>query len=911
MERCNDCRDLLWEDLYGLLEPSEQDRLRSHLASCPACQQARAQVLAQQRLLAQTARLDVDIPLFKLPINAKPSQPVILRPSFLNARWARYALAAAAALLLVLLPLGIYQQGRHVREIALQDAEERLSAIIRQQGEARGRFQGDENELLHRVYASHTQLRVQGPTRYRPDGFNQYVLFAPAVPISARVVDVRTRRPIFEQKFTARNIDAEVVFTLPANLPLTSRTSARLEFAAGEGAARAQLQAPLPVDDPADVTRLITDKNIYHPGETIYFDSLTVDRQTFKPPSAPPILSCTLLGPERNVVAKVQGKSAADGTGAGHLTLPADCPEGAYLLTVEAADDEFLPVKRALSVRKTVLPAAAKTDMLRVQLVPEGGTLIAGVPCRVFLLAQTLQGQPVDLEAQIVKDDERVFSGISRSSKVANVKTKVPGLGEFTLTPAFGEYYSIKATSTGQPVAGSEVHVEKYGLGLAVSQGVLQAGEPIRLTLHNQWAERQVAVRVDHNGKLVSEKRVSLRPGKNDIELPPEGSGALHVLVSEVRGEQLLPLAERLVYRYPDRRLAIGVQPGKEQYAPGETVSLKVDSRNEQGQVDPAWLTVATVDRNVAGKLVQPADFDLDDADHFPTWRAEGANPRNDALDLFLGLQVWRQSEHLGLMPADETLVLDNSEAVRRATLKELKPALAKLEADFMVRSQELETERDEQLGTLGLARQSLNDYETRAARFSFAAFWTCAGLALVLGIARFVLTFRVRPALTGGFALASVCAAGLLVASLSVTEPGEQEQPPPGLSENILRAHEAEQSALVARIKDLRRLAPEPATTSVIGFIGKNGKSSKPKISQPLPAEQPFAYHRPPSGVEKTPPETIYWNPNLFAANGTAEIKFDLPMRPASYVVHIEAHDAEGRLAAFETTVECSANIK
>src|SRR5947209_10587104 len=67
METCAECQNLLWEELFGLLEASASDNLRRHLATCAACQTEMIKAEADQRLLASVARLDVDIPLFTLP----------------------------------------------------------------------------------------------------------------------------------------------------------------------------------------------------------------------------------------------------------------------------------------------------------------------------------------------------------------------------------------------------------------------------------------------------------------------------------------------------------------------------------------------------------------------------------------------------------------------------------------------------------------------------------------------------------------------------------------------------------------------------------------------------------------------------------------------------------------------------
>jgi len=72
MQTCNQLRELLWEDLYGLLEADTQKLLREHLVACTVCQSELAQAKADQQALSEAARLNVAIPAFAAPADAAP-----------------------------------------------------------------------------------------------------------------------------------------------------------------------------------------------------------------------------------------------------------------------------------------------------------------------------------------------------------------------------------------------------------------------------------------------------------------------------------------------------------------------------------------------------------------------------------------------------------------------------------------------------------------------------------------------------------------------------------------------------------------------------------------------------------------------------------------------------------------------
>src|SRR5260370_1223785 len=62
MYTCDQCRELIWDDLFGLLEAGDSANLRRHVAACDTCQAEMATALAQQQLVAEAARIDAAIP---------------------------------------------------------------------------------------------------------------------------------------------------------------------------------------------------------------------------------------------------------------------------------------------------------------------------------------------------------------------------------------------------------------------------------------------------------------------------------------------------------------------------------------------------------------------------------------------------------------------------------------------------------------------------------------------------------------------------------------------------------------------------------------------------------------------------------------------------------------------------------
>src|SRR6266849_6180615 len=115
MVPCDHFQTLLWEDQFGLLEASVREGLRQHLAACSDCQSEQVKAETGYLRLARASRLEVVVPLFKVPDS--DSVPVILAREPLRLRKARqwssrpWMAAAAAVLLAAGVLYGIYYQG--------------------------------------------------------------------------------------------------------------------------------------------------------------------------------------------------------------------------------------------------------------------------------------------------------------------------------------------------------------------------------------------------------------------------------------------------------------------------------------------------------------------------------------------------------------------------------------------------------------------------------------------------------------------------------------------------------------------------------------------------------------------------------------------------------------------------------
>ncbi|HEX2689585.1 MAG TPA: MG2 domain-containing protein, partial [Kofleriaceae bacterium] len=117
-------------------------------------------------------------------------------------------------------------------------------------------------------------------------------------------------------------------------------------------------------------------------------------------------------------------KTDKDGKALVRFALPASIARGDGLVTVLVEDGGVTE-----SIQKRI-PIVMKT--LQLQVFPEGGDLVEGVPGRVYFMAKTPIGKPADIEGKVVDD---------RGQLVAEFTSIHDGMGRFELEPAAGRRY--------------------------------------------------------------------------------------------------------------------------------------------------------------------------------------------------------------------------------------------------------------------------------------------------------------------------------------------------------------------------------------------------------------------------------------------------------------------------------------
>jgi hypothetical protein len=934
MKTCDQCRELIWDELYGLLEPEQSEALSQHLALCPECGAELAKARAEQMLVAEAARLDFSIPPFVAP--SPNSHPAFLRPAA-SAKTSRFhsarpwLVAAAAVLVAVGLPQAIYHIGLNRRDNVVRTASVNAEQVANDRDKLEQETQRAREDLERGLHDKELRVQVTGPAdvvlgeigRYRvrtTSGAGQ----AAEADVVARLRDNRDQRVLFE---TRQRVKGEWAFDIPADLPVQARTAARMEVVARGPGGPETVLANLAVKGTGYTTHLAIDRRVYRPGDTVFFRSLTLRSRDLAVPERKLSVNYQLLSGNKTTRV-LETQTGEGGVSGGELILPANTKDGEYTLIALNPEREFTAVKRRFLVRwgaaqDKSLDIAQASKKLQIELFPEGGDLIAGVESQVYFRVQDAAGRLVGFQGRLVDGHGHEVATVATDATSPNV-----GLGFFTLKPQSGERYHFEATDSRAPPAGDFPDVRPAGYALAVQNPVAKAGEAVALTISRSGSSPpSLIIAAFNRDHLAAYQEIALTSDRYDcrLNLPANCSGVIRIALLEQHGSSAQTVAERAIYRVPVQRLSVSLTAetgGKN----GDQVDLQIRATDEQGRPKPAWFLASVVDQawlSRAGdaSTQSPAAFfyltsEIDNGDDFDNADfLVGSDPRaGQAMDLFLGTFGWRS---LGpwedLRFATAVVQKDNVADLERKSRAEMTAALAQLQAETDKRDEALTAKGQRYAADLHQALNALKGYQIEASRILGRSVVALA-LAILLTAVVYAGVKRWRAGAIPRAALAGVLTAVAMVFVNSNWFTGADQRLDTGGANELLARLEKKLSPIMPveppgvasigepgtggnrRKESLPLRLPEPNIVSI-----KPNTNASAQLSSQLRVRNIREYSVQTGMDNARPPETIYWHPMLLAADGSARITLKLPSPTESYRVRVDGHSADGRLGSAE----------
>lgn len=220
---------------------------------------------------------------------------------------------------------------------------------------------------------------------------------------------------------------------------------------------------------------------------------------------------------------------------------------------------------------------------LDIQLLPEGGTVVANQKNRIAIKVLNEFGQPADIKGEIVNKSGNVIQEFS---------TFHQGMGAFELVPEKNENYMLRVT---QPVGIRQTwkvpSVETDRLGIFVKK---QQDQRIEFDLYSP-KEQRVFVVAQQQGNLIYTQEIKAVKGANTVAFSTEDF-PMGIVQLTVVDEKERVHAERLVFVNAQRKLKVHISTNKEDYLPREKVVVDIWAKDETGRGVQGNFSMAVVD---------------------------------------------------------------------------------------------------------------------------------------------------------------------------------------------------------------------------------------------------------------------------------------------------------------------------
>lgn len=261
-------------------------------------------------------------------------------------------------------------------------------------------------------------------------------------------------------------------------------------------------------------------------------------------------------------------------------------------LEVEVTDSADQQEERTHSVHVSIKP-------LRVEVIPEAGSLRAGVENEIFLAASRPDGSVAQPVATIRSEqlDEEITVHFDEN-----------GVGSFFHTPESNErfVFALDAEIDGERVALGEftpdASSDPDALLLRPDKAVYRVGDMLRATVFAPQGRHQRAfLDIIKEGQTMRTESLDLSAGRSEFAIPIDNSlaGTLTLSAYQVRGDGNIIRSNRRVVALRNDDLRIEISADREQYEPGQPIPLRIVVRGEDGEPVRAALGMHVVDESV------------------------------------------------------------------------------------------------------------------------------------------------------------------------------------------------------------------------------------------------------------------------------------------------------------------------
>ncbi|MDF9829425.1 TonB-dependent receptor plug domain-containing protein [Parabacteroides sp. PF5-6] len=350
---------------------------------------------------------------------------------------------------------------------------------------------------------------------------------------------------------------------------------------------------------PQEKIHLHTDRDLYVPGERIWFKAYVADAATHQYATFSRYVYVELIDACDSLVNRVMIRPTDEGLLYGHLFLSELIPEGDYTLRAytrymeNLGDDYFfkknIRIANLLSSVTEPAPTRQKEKAEKqeeeydVSFFPEGGNLLAGVPCKVAFKTLNKNGYPEMISGHLVDED-----GV----EILSAQTLHAGMGAFSYIPVEGKRYFLKCSNTHGMEKSFELpvaHPQAYALTAVWRNGKLQVG----VQKAKQSPDIPCYLFVHCRGLLLYYSAWDVNKEVLTFTEEQLPAGVIQFILFD---GQMNPLSERLVFSKHNDGTQTVLQTDKEVYETRENILASLSVTDIEGNPLTGHLSVAITD---------------------------------------------------------------------------------------------------------------------------------------------------------------------------------------------------------------------------------------------------------------------------------------------------------------------------
>jgi hypothetical protein len=405
-----------------------------------------------------------------------------------------------------------------------------------------------------------------------------------------------------------------------------------------------------------EIAYLQTSKDIYETGEDLWFKVYLLNSQTLIPSLLSKTLYLQLVNEESKKVVWQEKYEIQNGISSGKVYIDNSLPEGDYLLAAYTPNsllndtidfktlrrvkiiEDIISLKSDTTKSKPLLsnPEIVKSNSIQFNTFPEGGELVSGIQCKLAFKAVNRRGEPIDVKGTLFEDSVPLFE----------FDSKYAGMGSFNFTPIRSKKYLIRLSHPEIDTTFQLPDISPEGMTITLVERNKES-LTFKISQSANFNQSDFYLRVQCRGIVygITEGKISSQIlVKIPLSLLPQGIAEVTLF-----NNNLIPVAERLVYVNQNRKLNISAQLSEKAYPTRGKVMVKLSVKDENGKPVMANLGVSVFDKlyqnprdsnNIQSQIYLSSQ--LKGRIYNPSYYFNGKN-RDESLDLLMMTQGWRK----------------------------------------------------------------------------------------------------------------------------------------------------------------------------------------------------------------------------------------------------------------------------